>query len=124
MPLGTPTLGSAEGCGAKMDKSRAQENQSQIQQNLRSAAQARGDIPENHLGGGLPGTDIKHIDGAFAAEQEIQKLRDPGQYKKENGGGEKAGRFPDFLPAISVRGAPGAGKRLPWGIRGSLPGSG
>ena len=107
-----------------MDKSRAQENQSQIQQNLRSAAQARGDIPENHLGGGLQGTDIKHIDGASAAEQEIQKLRAPGQYKKENGGGEKAGSFPDLLPAVSVRGAPGAEKEKVRGVRGSLPDSG
>ena len=84
-----------------MDEPRACENQAQIKNYLRSPSEPACDAAEYHLGGRLPGADIKHIDGASGMEQAVQKLCDAGQQKKEKGGRHKA--FQRFSKGEGIR---------------------
>ena len=80
----------AEAAGCHVNQKASQQNQAQIQDDLRPSADPRSGVSQNYLRRRLPGADVKHVNVAFCVQKEIQKLRNCGQQKEERRRGEKA----------------------------------
>ena len=73
----------AEAAGCHVNQKASQQNQAQIQDDLRPSADPRSGVSQNYLRRRLPGADVKHVNVAFCVQKEIQKLRNCGQQKEE-----------------------------------------
>lgn len=89
----------AEAAGCHVNQKASQQNQAQIQDDLRPSADPRSGVSQNYLRRRLPGADVKHVNVAFCVQKEIQKLRNCGQQKEERRRMEKTPKAGKPFPA-------------------------